>query len=140
MNKPNLCIALGRMVDPALGLDAVGELYLAEGRVCAIRAEGLSLGALPEGAVERIEVPGALVLPGLIDLHVHFRDPGLTYKEDMESGCAAAAAGGFTTVCMMPNVKPVTDTAEAVAALRRRANGINALPVEVGGQAVLGRQ
>lgn len=129
MNKPNLCIALGRMVDPALGLDAVGELYLAEGRVCAVRADGLSLGALPEGAVERIEVPGALVLPGLIDLHVHFRDPGLTYKEDMESGCAAAAAGGFTTVCMMPNVKPVTDTAEAVAALRRRASGINALPV-----------
>lgn len=129
MNKPNLCIALGRMVDPALGLDAVGELYLAEGRVCAIRAEGLSLGALPEGAVERIEVPGALVLPGLIDLHVHFRDPGLTYKEDMESGCAAAAAGGFTTACMMPNVKPVTDTAEAVAALQRRAGSINALPV-----------
>ena len=80
-------------MDPALGLDAVGELHLSQGRVAAIRAEGYAVGELPTGESDRIEVPGALVLPGLIDLHVHFRDPGLTYKEDMESGCAAAAAG-----------------------------------------------
>ena len=125
-----VCIARGRIVDPALGLDAVGELYLSQGRVAAIRAEGYAVGELPAGESDRIEAPGALVLPGLIDLHVHFRDPGLTYKEDMESGCAAAAAGGFTTVCMMPNTKPVLDTAEAVAALCARAEDINALPID----------
>ena len=127
MSKP-ICIAGGRIVDPALGLDAVGELHLSQGHVAAIRAAGFASGELPAGESDRIEVPGALVLPGLIDLHVHFRDPGLTYKEDMESGCAAAAAGGFTTVCMMPNTKPVLDTAEAAAALCARAEGINARP------------
>lgn len=136
MSKP-ICIARGRIVDPALGLDAVGELYLNGGCVSAIRAQGVSAGALPAEAAERIEVPGALVLPGLIDLHVHFRDPGFTYKEDLESGCAAAAAGGFTTVCMMPNTRPVTDTVEAVAALRARAAGINALPI---GAVTMGQQ
>ncbi len=125
----NLCISGGRIVDPVQGLDAVGALYLTEGRVAAIRAEGFSAGELPAGEAERIEVPGALVLPGLIDLHVHFRDPGFTYKEDMRTGCAAAAAGGFTTVCMMPNLNPVTDTAEAVIAMKAGAVGINALPV-----------
>lgn len=132
-----VCIARGRIVDPTLGLDAVGELYLSQGRVAAIRAEGYAVGELPAGESDRIEAPGALVLPGLIDLHVHFRDPGLTYKEDMESGCAAAAAGGFTTVCMMPNTKPVLDTAEAVAALCARAEGINALPI---GAITMGQQ
>lgn len=125
----NLCIAGGRIVDPAQGLDTTGDIYFSEGRVAAIRGDGIAAGELPGGETERIDAAGMLVLPGLIDLHVHFRDPGFTEKEDMRTGCAAAAAGGFTTVCMMPNLKPVTDTAEAVAALRARAEGINALPI-----------
>ena len=124
-----LCIENGRIVDPVQGVDAVGTLYLKNGRVAAIRAEGFSAGEIPTGEMEKIDASGALVTPGLIDLHVHFRDPGFTYKEDMHTGCAAAAAGGFTTVCMMPNLDPVTDTPGAVAALKARGEGINALPV-----------
>lgn len=61
-----------------------------------------------------IDAKGCYVMPGLIDLHVHFRDPGLTYKEDIETGSKAAAKGGFTTVCCMPNTKPVVDNVETV--------------------------
>lgn len=125
----NLCIMNGRIVDPTQNLDAKGDIYFREGHVAAIRAEGVSLGEVPSLAWERIDVKGALVVPGLIDLHVHFRDPGFTYKEDMHTGCAAAAAGGFTTVCMMPNLKPVTDTPAAVKDLLARQEGINALVV-----------
>ena len=77
MSKP-ICIAGGRIVDPALGLDAVGELHLSQGRVAAIRAEGFASGELPAGESDRIEVPGAIELPGIIYLHVHYRDKGRT--------------------------------------------------------------
>lgn len=125
----NFCIAGGRLVDPSIGLDKPGDIYIQDDVIEAIRAEGFSMGEIPNGDTERVEVSGALVVPGLIDLHVHFRDPGFCYKEDMTTGCASAAAGGFTTVCMMPNLKPVTDTPQLVAALGARAEGIRALPI-----------
>ncbi|MBQ3131096.1 MAG: dihydroorotase [Clostridia bacterium] len=125
----NICIAGGRLVDPAMGMDSIGDIYIKDGVIAAIRAEGFEQGDIPGGETERIEADGALVTPGLIDLHVHFRDPGFCYKEDMHTGCASAAAGGFTTVCMMPNLKPVTDTPELAADLAKRSEGIRALPV-----------
>ncbi|MBR2155742.1 MAG: amidohydrolase family protein, partial [Clostridia bacterium] len=125
----NICIAGGRLVDPAMGMDSIGDIYIKEGIIAAIRAEGFEQGDIPEGETQHVDVKGALVTPGLIDLHVHFRDPGFCYKEDMHTGCASAAAGGFTTVCMMPNLKPVTDTPELAADLAKRAEGIRALPV-----------
>ncbi|MBR6654679.1 MAG: dihydroorotase, partial [Oscillospiraceae bacterium] len=77
----NICIAGGRLVDPAMGLDRLGDIYFKDGVIAAIRAEGFEQGDIPQGETERIEVSGALVVPGLIDLHVHFRDPGFCYKE-----------------------------------------------------------
>lgn len=125
----NICITGGRLVDPTLNLDEHGEIYISRGRIAAIRGESFSQGEIPGAEFESIDVNGAIVVPGLIDLHVHFRDPGFCYKEDMHTGCAAAAAGGFTTVCMMPNLNPVTDTPERVQALAARSEKIRALPV-----------
>ena len=124
-----LCIADGHLVDPGQGIDTYGDIYLDGNVIAAIRADRFEAGTIPSGEIKRIEVNGALVVPGLIDLHVHFRDPGFTYKEDMVTGCASAAAGGFTTVCMMPNLSPVTDIAEHVTALLDRAEGVRALPI-----------
>ena len=124
-----LCIKNGQLVDPTQGLNGRGDIYMSGGKIVAVRTADFSAGEIPAEETEVIDVLGALVAPGLIDLHVHFRDPGLTYKEDMHTGCAAAAAGGFTTVCMMPNLKPVTDTPELVRELAARSEGIRALVV-----------
>jgi dihydroorotase len=90
-----------------------------------------------------IDAEGCYVMPGLIDLHVHFRDPGLTYKEDIATGSAAAAAGGFTTVCCMPNTKPVVDSPETVTYIVEKAKeaGLtNVLPVGAVTKGMLGKE
>ncbi|GHU53356.1 dihydroorotase [Clostridia bacterium] len=84
--------------------------------------------SISEDADIVINAVGMYIFPGFIDLHAHFRDPGLTYKEDIESGEKAAAAGGFTTVCVMPNTKPVTDTNEKIRYVLNKAGLINVLP------------
>jgi dihydroorotase len=105
----NLLIKGGRVIDPSQNIDAVLDVVVENGLVREIGA-GL---AAPAGA-ETIDAAGKYVVPGLIDMHVHLRDPGLEYKEDIVSGTRAAAAGGFTSVCCMPNTKPVIDN-KAVA-------------------------
>ena len=122
-----LCIRNALLVDPTQNLMSRGDLYISNGTIAAIRTADLSCGEIGGEAWEEYDALGALVTPGLIDLHVHFRDPGFTYKEDMHTGCAAAAASGFTTVCMMPNLKPVTDTPELVRELAQRSEGVRAL-------------
>lgn len=97
----------GRLVDPANRVDAPRDLLLRDGRVAAIEAPG-TLNGVP--AVERIDAAGMIVAPGLVDVHVHLREPGQTYKETIATGTAAAAAGGFTSVVAMPNTVPVNDT------------------------------
>ena len=105
-----LLIRGGRLVDPANDVDGPRDLLFAGGRVVAVGAPGtLSV----EGA-EVLDATGLVVAPGLIDLHVHLREPGETGKETIASGTAAAAAGGFTAVCAMPNTVPVIDTPEWV--------------------------
>lgn len=99
----NLLIKGGRVVDPAQGIDGVCDVLIEKGKIAAI---GKKLDA--PGA-EVIDAAGRLVTPGLIDIHVHLRDPGLEYKEDIASGTASAVAGGFTAVACMPNTKPVND-------------------------------
>ncbi len=99
----------GRVIDPARGVDDVLDLVLDGGKIAKIGKYQRS------DDYERIvEAKGCVVAPGLVDVHVHFRDPGLTYKEDIETGAASAAAGGFTTVVCMANTKPPVDNAETL--------------------------
>jgi dihydroorotase len=97
----------GRLVDPANHTDAPRDLLLRNGRVAAIEMPG-TLSAVQ--AAETIDATGMIVAPGLIDVHVHLREPGQTYKETIATGTACAAAGGFTSVVAMPNTVPVNDT------------------------------
>lgn len=99
----------GRIIDPVSGKDFIGDLILENGTIKAV-GEQLNL----DGCEDIIEAAGMTVAPGLVDVHVHFRDPGLTYKEDILTGARAAAAGGFTTVVCMANTKPVVDNAETL--------------------------
>ncbi|WP_440322967.1 dihydroorotase [Laedolimicola sp.] len=99
----------GRIIDPVSGKDFIGDLILENGTIKAV-GEQLNL----DGCEDIIEAAGMAVAPGLVDVHVHFRDPGLTYKEDVLTGAHAAAAGGFTTVVCMANTKPVIDNAETL--------------------------
>lgn len=99
-----------RIIDPASCLDMVGDISLENGVIVAI-AEKIEE---QEGDVV-LEADGLVAAPGLVDTHVHFRDPGLTYKEDIFTGAAAAAAGGFTTVVCMANTKPIADNEETIS-------------------------
>ena len=102
-----LLILNGRLVDPANGVDEPRDLLVLNGRVEAVEAPGALKGV---AAAETVDAAGMIVAPGFIDVHVHLREPGQTYKESIATGTAAAAAGGFTTVVAMPNTIPVNDT------------------------------
>ena len=103
-----ILIKNGRVINPSENLDKVMDIFVEDG-IIKEKAESIE-----KQADTVIDAAGCYVMPGLIDLHVHFRDPGLTYKEDIETGIKAAAKGGFTTVCCMPNTKPVVDNVETV--------------------------
>ena len=123
----NLLIKGGRVIDPSQGLDDTLDLLVTDGVVKEL-GKGL---AVPAGA-QMVDAAGLIVTPGLIDMHVHLRDPGLEYKEDIVSGTKAAAAGGFTSVCCMPNTKPVIDnkTVASYVVNKAREQGVaNVFPV-----------
>ncbi len=120
----DLLLKNGRLIDPANGIDATTDLLIRDGRVAAI-GEGL------DGA-ELLDCSGLVVCPGLIDLHVHLRDPGQEWKEDLLSGGRAAAAGGFTTVCCMPNTDPTNDTGAICRDIVERAAAVPAHILPVG--------
>lgn len=123
------CIRNGMVISPANKLEQLADLYIENGIITAITQPGER--KLPKDFME-ISASRKWVVPGLIDLHVHFREPGFEYKEDIESGCRAAAKGGFTTVCPMPNTKPAIDSSEMVAFIAKKAlqaNGVTLLPV-----------
>jgi dihydroorotase len=105
--KP-LLIRGGRVVDPAGGLDAKRDVLLRDGKIAAIE----NPGQIRAADAEVFDANGLVVAPGLVDIHVHLREPGQGYKETIATGTAAAAAGGFTSVCAMPNTVPVNDTPE----------------------------
>lgn len=110
-----LLLKNGRVIDPASGLDAVADVLVEEGKITAVGQN------LTGSAAEIIDCAGKVVAPGLIDMHVHLRDPGLEAKEDVASGTRAAAAGGFTMVACMANTRPVVDNSILVEGLRERA-------------------
>jgi len=97
-----------RLIDPCQGMDVMGALYVKDGLVASI-GDGVSEEQLASGT-EILDGGGNVLCPGFIDLHVHFREPGQTSKETIETGCMAAVAGGFTSVCAMANTKPVNDS------------------------------
>ncbi len=111
----------GRIVDPSQRLDKVADLLIDGGKIAQI-------GEI-EIAEQVIDVSGKVVLPGLIDMHVHLREPGFEYKEDIESGSRAAAAGGFTAVACMPNTNPVTDNRSVIESILRRADEVGLVRV-----------
>lgn len=119
----------GRMIDPSRELDAVDDLWIDGGVIAA-----------PGGEPDQvIDATGKWVVPGLIDLHVHLREPGHEYKEDIRSGTAAAAAGGFTAVCCMPNTSPANDTRSMTEMILRRAAGGSGVRVHPVAAVTLGR-
>lgn len=99
----------GLVMDPAGGRQGQWDVRVQDGKIAAV---GPNLSPLPDE--ETLTATGCIVAPGLVDMHVHFRDPGLTHKEDLRSGSRAAAAGGFTTVLCMANTKPALDSPQAV--------------------------
>ena len=99
----------GRVIDPTNGLDEPKDLLIDKGIIKALESPGkINIGTGEKPSI--IDAKDCVVCPGLIDMHVHFREPGFEYKETIESGCRSAAAGGFTSVAVMPNTNPVNDT------------------------------
>src|SRR5580658_9495495 len=104
----SILIRGGHLIDPSSGVDAARDILLSDGKVAAVDAAG----KIKAAGAEVIDAKGLVVAPGLVDIHVHLREPGQGYKETIASGTAAAAAGGFTSVCAMPNTIPVNDSPE----------------------------
>jgi dihydroorotase len=123
---PKLIIRNGRVMDPAGGLDAVRDVAIEDGRIVAI---GQNIDAA--GAME-LDATGLIVAPGFIDMHVHLREPGFEHAETIETGSRAAAAGGFTSICAMPNTSPVNDNATVTSYIIERAERhaiVNVFPI-----------
>ena len=117
----------GRLIDPAARIDALMDVLLRDGQVAEVVPPGKTRGT----AHEKFDARGLIVAPGFIDLHVHLREPGQGYKETIATGTAAAAAGGFTSVCCMPNTQPVLDSPEWVTWIQRPERGavVNVFPI-----------
>ncbi|MBE6074141.1 MAG: dihydroorotase [Selenomonas ruminantium] len=124
----------GRVINPAEKFDKIADVLVEDGKIQAIGENLEAAGA------EVYDAAGKVVTPGLIDLHVHFREPGQEAKEDFESGAKAAAAGGFTTVCTMPNTKPAVDDAAMVRSLEKRAEDVAKVHVKIIGAVTKGQE
>jgi dihydroorotase len=122
---PDILLRGGRVLDPVREFDAQADVLLKDGKIARIE-RGL---AAPGKDSRVIDVKGCWVVPGLIDLHVHLREPGQEYKENIETGTAAAAAGGFTAVCCMPNTSPLNDTRAVTDLIVQRAHDKGAVRV-----------
>ena len=116
----NILIKNGRLLDPATERDGIFDVLILDGKIAKV-AEQIDGDEIAQEKPRHIDASGYFVMPGLIDLHVHLRDPGLTYKEDIQSGAQAAARGGYTTIFAMPNTKPVIDTPDKVEYVKNKA-------------------
>ena len=111
----SLLIRNGHVLDPSHGVDLIGDVFIANGRITKVGA------GLAADGVETLDASGLIVCAGFVDIHCHLRDPGLEYKETIATGTQAAARGGFTTVCCMPNTEPAIDTRATVEYVLRTA-------------------
>src|SRR3984893_14335918 len=121
-----LIIRNGRVIDPASRLDAICDVLVEDGRIAIVGEKIHVTGA------EKFDATGLIVAPGFIDMHVHLREPGFEYAETIESGARAAAAGGFTSICCMPNTSPVNDNATVTSYIIERAERhavVNVFPI-----------
>jgi len=126
----SLLLTGGRVIDPANRFDGGADVLICQGKIAAVGPEAAAK-APPDA--ERMEVNGQVVCPGLIDLHVHLREPGQVAKETIATGTAAAARGGFTSVVCMPNTSPAIDNAGTVALIHERATEQGVVNVYVTG-------
>jgi dihydroorotase len=115
----------GRVIDPSRNLDANADVLLRDGKVVGVEP---GIAATGKGA-KVVDVKGQWVVPGFIDLHTHLREPGQEYKENIETGTLAAAAGGFTAVCAMPNTVPPNDNRAVTELMVRRAREVGKVRV-----------
>ena len=129
-----LLIKAGRVVDPSQNLDKVMDILVEDGKVVEIAP------VIEAVTATVVDAAGLVVTPGLIDLHIHLREPGLEAKEDIISGTQAAAAGGFTTVACMPNTKPVVDNSIVISGLKERIGREAVVKVEVIGAVTKGQE
>lgn len=123
---PSLLIKNGRVIDPASGLDKVSDVWIEDG---VVRGAGETFS---KAGAEVIDATGLIVAPGFIDMHVHLREPGFEHAETIETGSRAAAAGGFTSICPMPNTAPVNDNATVTSYIietARRNAQVNVFPI-----------
>ncbi|MBR3689686.1 MAG: dihydroorotase [Eggerthellaceae bacterium] len=128
----NLVLKNARLIDPQLDLDQVADIAISDGYISQV-GPGLEV----EG-VEAIDLSGKVLIPGMVDIHVHLREPGFELKEDIASGTRAAAHGGFTAVCAMPNTNPIVDDSLAVEYIKARAEAVGKCRVLVSGACTKG--
>ncbi len=122
----SIVIKNGRVIDPASGTDRVADVLIVDGRIAGVAPN------LSSTKAEVFDATGMVVAPGFIDMHVHLREPGFEHAETIESGSRAAAAGGFTSVCCMPNTKPVNDSAMVTSYIVEQARQkavVNVFPI-----------
>lgn len=142
-----MLIKNGRVIDPESGFDGLADLLIENGKIKKIvkRVDGGADNTVPErvnGADEVLDASGMIIAPGLVDVHVHFRDPGLTHKEDIETGAAAAKAGGYTTVVCMANTNPAADNPDTIGYIieKGKKTGIHVLAVAAVSKGLKGRE
>lgn len=142
-----MLIKNGRVIDPESGFDGLADLLIEDGKIKKIvkRVDGGADNTVPErvnGADEVLDASGMIIAPGLVDVHVHFRDPGLTHKEDIETGAAAAKAGGYTTVVCMANTNPAADNPDTIGYIieKGKKTGIHVLAAAAVSKGLKGRE
>jgi dihydroorotase len=128
-----LMIKGGRVIDPG-NIDGVMDIYISDGKITEIIPHGVTPSQYPESTCQdpktkTIDASGKIVTPGLIDMHVHLREPGHEHKETIETGCLAAAHGGFTAVCAMPNTNPVNDCRKVTEYILKKAQDADTIRV-----------
>ncbi|MDO9527529.1 MAG: dihydroorotase [Syntrophales bacterium] len=120
----NILLKGGRVVDPSQNIDEEIDLLIKEGKIAQI-GKDIDKNTIADSAPQTLNLEGKIVVPGLIDMHTHLREPGFEYKETIQTGCQAAVAGGFTSIACMPNTNPINDNRSVTELIHRQAKRYN---------------